>query len=278
MHLYLITGPSGKRYVGITSGAIAERWKKHIRDAVACRSRSALHAAMRKYGVEAFVVEQIGSHETWEQLCSAERAAIEAYGTFRPHGYNLTLGGDGKFGCIPSEETRQKMSKAMSGRIVSDETSARLSSAHAAMSEGAKAVRAKKISEANARRTPEETARIVETISASKRGKKRPLEVIEKVAASLRGKRRSDEVKAQMSASRRGFRHSDESREKMSASAKARSAESMANFLGCRRGVEHSEETRAKMSEAALARREKTAEKMREIWRQRKATQQGGAI
>lgn len=278
MFLYLVTGPSGKRYVGITARTIEARWKQHCGDARRKRWSSALHAAIRLYGESNFVVEQIGSCETWDQLCEMEKAAISTHDTFRPNGYNLTRGGDGKLGCIASEETRQKMSKALSGRIVSNETRAKMSATHAAMPEDAKAVRAKKMAEANARRTPEEQTRIAEAIAASKRGKPRPPEVMEKVAASLRGRKRSDESIAKTAAGNRGQKRSPELRAQMSAIAKARSAEGMANFLGCRRGVEHSQETRAKMSEAAQARREKTAETMREIWRQRKAAQSGGVV
>jgi predicted GIY-YIG superfamily endonuclease len=248
MFAYLVTGPSGKRYVGITSGEIAARWQQHVSAAIARRFNSALHAAIRKYGAEAFSVEQIGSAETWKELCALERSAIAERGTFTPNGYNLTLGGDGTPGYIYANR--------------SPESQAQLS---------------KKIAEANARRTPEERARIAEAIAASKRGKPRPPELIEKLAAQKRGKTHSEEARARMSAGHVGFKHSAESREKMSAIAKARSAESMANFTGCRKGQPVSDETRSRMSEAARARSQATAEKMREIWRQRKAAQAGGA-
>jgi len=256
---------------------IEDRWKRHVIDAMARRSRSALHAAIRLYGANAFTVEQIGSCETWEQLCEMEKAAIASYGTFRPTGYNLTLGGDGKSGCTPSDETRQKMSDALKGREVSEEQKAKVSAWHSALPDEVRADRAKKMSEANARRTPEDRARISEVISASKRGKKRDPETVAKIADALRGKPRSAEAIAKTTASNTGRKHSDEMRARMSEIAKARSPEAMANFLGNRKGVSHSEETRAKMSEAAQARREKTAEAMREIWRQRKAAQIGGA-
>lgn len=251
MFVYLVTGPSAKRYVGITSVGIAERWKQHISAAKACRHKSALHAAIRKYGEAAFTIDQIGSAETWKELCSMERSAIAKYGTFGPGGYNLTLGGDGTPGCRYADrpqESRESLER--------------------------------KIVEANARRTPVEQARIAEAISASKRGKARPKDVVERIAAAKRGKRPSDEAIAKTAAANRGQKRSSEMRSKMSSIAKARSAESMANFTGCRSGTEHTAEARAKMSEAATARREKTAETMREIWRQRKAArvEVGGAV
>ncbi len=248
MLLYLVTGPSGKRYVGITSGAIEDRWKQHLADARRGRSRGALHAAIRLYGADAFAIQQIGSCETWGQLCEMEKAAIASYGTFRPAGYNLTRGGDGVIGCVYADR--------------SPESKANLS---------------RKIAEANDRRTPEERARISEVISASKLGKKRAPETVAKVANALRGKPRSAEVIAKISAGNTGKKHSAEVRARMSEIAKSRSPEAMANFTSCRKGASHSEESRSKMSEAAQARREKTAEAMREIWRQRKAAQIGGA-
>lgn len=278
MFVYLVTGPTGKRYVGITSKTIDARWKQHVSDAARHRSNSVLHAAIRKYGQEAFSLEQIGSCDTWEAACEMEKAEIASRGTFSPDGYNLTLGGDGLLGVKHSEEFKAFISEVHKGRVVSDLTRERLRAAHEARPEHEKAELAEKIASANSKRTPEERDRIAEAIAASKRGKKRPSEVMEKVAQANRGKRRSDEAIAKTAAANRGRKRSSELRAKMSAIAKARSAESMANFIGCRKGQPVSGETRAKMAEAAQARREKTAETVREVWRQRKAAAQAGGV
>ncbi|MBB5414103.1 GIY-YIG nuclease family protein [Paraburkholderia atlantica] len=227
MFVYLVTGPSGKRYVGITSKTVAERWGQHVRSAARKESNSALHAAIRKYGEDAFSVEQIKSCETWDEACEMEKSSITAYGTFTPSGYNLTLGGEGFLGCDRSTAR------------------AKMSAWHSAISDDVRAERARKMSEANANRTPEERARISGAISASKRGKKRDPEMVAKVANANRGK--------------------------------TRSVEAIAKTVAGNTGRKHSDECRARMSEAAQARRERTAETMREIWRQRKAAQIGGA-
>ena len=49
---------------------------------------------MKKYGVENFVIEQIDSAETAEELGEKERKYILLFNTQVPSGYNLTAGGE----------------------------------------------------------------------------------------------------------------------------------------------------------------------------------------
>lgn len=113
--VYLLTSPSGKHYVGITSKTPEERWKKHCRDAQK-GSQRALQQAIRKHGPESFKVETIETVETWEEACEREKFWIAWIGTRPPFGYNLTGGGDGVVGVKASDETKAKMSAAQKGR------------------------------------------------------------------------------------------------------------------------------------------------------------------
>ena len=82
-----------KIYIGKTERSIKERWQEHCRD---CFNRDyekrPLYAAMKKYGIENFHIEQIEETENPEDR---EIYWIEYYGSFKT-GYNATIGGDGK--------------------------------------------------------------------------------------------------------------------------------------------------------------------------------------
>lgn len=85
-----------------------------------------LHNAMRKFGIENFTVRQVCICSTKEATNKMERYFIAKYKTNRykygdRFGYNLTDGGDGRSDYHPTEETRQKMSKAGKGRIFTKE-------------------------------------------------------------------------------------------------------------------------------------------------------------
>lgn len=93
-YIYKITNDiNGKIYIGKTNRSIQERFKEHCKD---CTRRNyekrPLYAAMRKYGVEHFHIEQIEETTVPEER---EKYWIEYYGSFK-YGYNATIGGDGK--------------------------------------------------------------------------------------------------------------------------------------------------------------------------------------
>ena len=97
MHVYLITNTiNGNKYVGVTQTTIAKRWREHKCAAKSGMDRP-LYRAMRKYGVEAFVIEVVATADSVESLKALECRYIADLGTFARNGsgYNLTLGGDG---------------------------------------------------------------------------------------------------------------------------------------------------------------------------------------
>lgn len=92
----IINDINDKIYIGKTAFSIQKRFQEHCQDAFRerCEKRP-LYAAMRKYGIEHFSIEQI---EECSDDVAADREAYwigvcKAYST----GYNATLGGDGKF-------------------------------------------------------------------------------------------------------------------------------------------------------------------------------------
>ena len=93
-YIYQITNKiNGKVYVGKTEFSIEKRFKEHCSDAFKerCEKRP-LYSAMRKYGVENFeisLLEETDNPEEREIFWINEKNSYH-------HGYNATLGGDGK--------------------------------------------------------------------------------------------------------------------------------------------------------------------------------------
>ncbi len=103
--MYLISGPQGKQYVGITTRTPELRDLEHKTWGVR-RGTSYLHRAIRKHGPDAFSMRVLVIADDWEYLCMLEKRAIVAYETKAPRGYNATDGGDGVSGM--DGETREK--------------------------------------------------------------------------------------------------------------------------------------------------------------------------
>ena len=93
-YIYKITNDiNGKVYIGKTNRSIKERFAEHCKNySIQNYEKRPLYAAMRKYGVEHFHIEQIEETDNPEER---EKYWIEYYGSFK-YGYNATIGGDGK--------------------------------------------------------------------------------------------------------------------------------------------------------------------------------------
>lgn len=93
-YIYLISNDvNDKVYIGKTLTTVSERYSKHIYDAQNSTDNSAIHNAMRKYGVEHFTVHQIEECSN-DVLSEREIYWIKYYNSYE-YGYNLTRGGDG---------------------------------------------------------------------------------------------------------------------------------------------------------------------------------------
>ncbi len=129
--IYKITNKvNGKIYIGLTIQGTRVRYLHHLYEA---RSNSTfpIHRAIRKYGEENFEVEVIVSVEAQEELKLLEKAYIQEYkANDRKFGYNMTEGGDGTFGRLHSEETKEKIRQKAIGRKMSDDSKRRMSEAH----------------------------------------------------------------------------------------------------------------------------------------------------
>lgn len=94
--IYLIIHKaSGKGYVGLTIQTLERRWQYHLEQASAghIKGTESLHAALRKYGPDAFEIRQIDQGTTKQDLEKKERHWIGKLGTLTPQGYNISPGG-----------------------------------------------------------------------------------------------------------------------------------------------------------------------------------------
>ena len=102
--IYKVTSPSTKIYIGQTRRDPQKRWMQHCWSS--STSCTALKNAITKYGAENMKFEVIEECAD-AMLNDREQYWIRELNTLRPHGYNLTTGGDA---CELSEETKTKIS------------------------------------------------------------------------------------------------------------------------------------------------------------------------
>lgn len=92
-YIYLIENDiNNKKYIGLTTQTIEQRWKQHLR--ASKYKNYKLYYAMRKYGVEHFYIKEIDKAEDIEELKELEKYWIKYYNTYY-NGYNQTFGGEG---------------------------------------------------------------------------------------------------------------------------------------------------------------------------------------
>ena len=109
--VYCITNLiTNRKYIGITTQGIEERFRKHKVEASNGSDRY-LCKAMRKYGFNSFEIELIdNSASNYEELLKKEIFYINKFNTFIPNGYNMTIGGEGTVGRKHTIEARKKIS------------------------------------------------------------------------------------------------------------------------------------------------------------------------
>lgn len=115
--VYRHTSPSGKVYVGITSQKAQTRWQ-YCNGYKVC---SIFHKAIKKYGWSNFTHEILLDGISKEHAIYTEKYLISWY-KLHNISYNITDGGEGSLGRKHSEDTKQKISKAHIGKVVSEST------------------------------------------------------------------------------------------------------------------------------------------------------------
>jgi len=123
--IYKIENKSnGKIYVGQTQRTLQERIREHKRKS---RKLSYIDRAIKKYGLENFIVEVIEECETIDELNEREKFWIRELNCKIPNGYNLT---DGGLGRVVTDKERKNKSESQKGHVVSEETRKKISKAN----------------------------------------------------------------------------------------------------------------------------------------------------
>ena len=106
---------NGKSYIGRTKD-LERRIKEHINKAHC----TALHRAIKKYGIENFAISVLFEGQDFDEMVQAERELILSHGTMTPNGYNLIL--ETAQGRDPSKVTRERMSGSQQKRLMKGNT------------------------------------------------------------------------------------------------------------------------------------------------------------
>jgi group I intron endonuclease len=104
---------NGKVYIGYTSKSLSERMYAHNRKANNSKEKSfnqAFKLALRKYGVDNFLWEELITCDTKDEACQLEVDMIKKHNCITPNGYNMTFGGEGG---TPNEEVKKKISETL---------------------------------------------------------------------------------------------------------------------------------------------------------------------
>lgn len=94
---------NGKKYVGVTTKTLKERWKIHCSDMKRKEAKERkLYSDMNRYGKDAFEIKEL-EETSDETRFGREKYWVGKLDTFK-NGYNETCGGDGKMVTDESED------------------------------------------------------------------------------------------------------------------------------------------------------------------------------
>lgn len=269
--IYMLSDPeTGRvRYVGKTVSTPSERLRCHVYETKRERNhrtnwvRSLLQVGLRP---QVTTLEEVCGPA--EDGMAAERRWISYLRAEGCDLTNLTDGGEGAPGHVPSAESRAKMSMARRGQKRSAETCARISAAkrgkkhspeHRANNRAAKLGHKQSQETINKRRAHGVSPATREKIRASLRGRVCSADTRAKIKAAQTGRARPErgplsvEHRAKISASNLGKKRSLETRAKLRAAGLGKRIPE--RFLAKRRGYVHSAEARANMAAAQRKRR-----------------------
>lgn len=184
--VYMHISPSNKRYIGITSKSVNERWKNGFG-----YKTQMFYRVVQKYGWDNIQHIIIAENLSEQAAKDMEILLIKQYKTNDPnYGYNLTIGGDGTNGYKMSDETKRKLSEIHTGRKHSVETKILLS---------------QKLKGRNPVPICDDEFR--QKMSKAKTGQMHSFETRRKMSLSQRKRTMSEESKRKISESRIGKKH-----------------------------------------------------------------------
>jgi group I intron endonuclease len=188
------------------------------------------HNIVNKHG---YTINIIHTDISWKYACEIEKELIAKYGRKNlglGNLVNCTDGGDGVFGLVHSEETRQKMSEAIKGKKNHMFGKTHSEESRQKMSEALKGEKNHMFGKTHSEETRQK-------MSEANKGKTFSEETRQKMSEANKGKTLSEETRQKLSEANKGKTLSEETRQKMS---------------GAHKGKTLSEETRQKLSEARI--------------------------
>ena len=98
-YIYRITNTvNNKIYIGKTEETIERRLYEHKLCVKTGSKHSRLYSAMKHYGVDKFIAEELDHSDSSEELCEKEKYWIKKLNSQDPEiGYNIAPGGEGGF-------------------------------------------------------------------------------------------------------------------------------------------------------------------------------------
>jgi group I intron endonuclease len=124
--VYLLTSPSGKRYVGMTQRDVVWRFYAHKNR----RNDRPLSRAVAKHGWDNFEKRIVFRSDDKAALIAKEIELIAQFGSMVPNGYNCTAGGEGTARLARPPHVIAAIKAAHTGKVVSETTRAKLRAAH----------------------------------------------------------------------------------------------------------------------------------------------------
>lgn len=258
--IYKITNTVNRKcYIG-SAVNFPSRRSEHRRSLIKGSHHSFyLQKSWDKYGEDAFVFELVELVPDRADLIAAEQRWMDAH----LPAYNICKVAGSPLGVKHTQETRDKISAASKGRVMSAEARANLKAACVGRRLAPRS-EAGKISFSQKMTGRKRSAEAIQKTADAKRGWKWSEESRLRLSASRTGMTyppRSDEHKAKLSKALTGKKPSDETRAKQSAAAKLRgaptlTAEQIAKSAEKRRGVKRTEEQKANMRAGHSRRRE----------------------
>lgn len=133
--VYVHITPNNKKYFGITKQLATNRW--HNGDGY--NTQTLFYRAIKKYGWNNIQHIILLENLSKEMACECEKYLIAKFNTTNSKfGYNVSIGGDGPFGVIRSDKTKEKLRLANLGHHHSDETKKKISKNNARCNKGMK--------------------------------------------------------------------------------------------------------------------------------------------
>lgn len=123
--VYIHIAPNKKKYIGITSKTIEQRWN----NGNGYRNNKYFYSAILKYGKENFKHIVVASNLNKNEACKLEKILIKKYNTTnRKNGFNHSIGGDiSALGVKRSQEYIKQLKEIHTGKHHSEETKNKIS-------------------------------------------------------------------------------------------------------------------------------------------------------